>query len=115
MKSQPVNAIVLLNVCQHIFDTMKLKVLFLLNCESPKYIAKFFPQYIYLNSSTYNIIQLSIIHTLGLERKQLSSSCFSSCFTLLYIVVVDIKLTCRGTDVPDQQDEPIAHLGLDLV
>ena len=26
----------------YIFDTMKLKVLFLLNCESPKYIAKLF-------------------------------------------------------------------------
>ena len=26
----------------YIFDTMKLKVLFLLNCESPEYIAKLF-------------------------------------------------------------------------
>ena len=76
-------------------------------------LLNFFPQYIYLNSSTYNI-QFSIIHTLGLERKQESYSCFSSCFTLLYIVViVDIKLTCRGTGVPGQQDVPLAHLGLD--
>ena len=43
MKCQPVNVIVLLNDCQHnIFDTMKLKDLLILNCESPKYIAKLF-------------------------------------------------------------------------
>ena len=36
-----VNIIVLVNVCQHyIHDTMKIKVLVLLNCESSKYIAK---------------------------------------------------------------------------
>ena len=32
----------------NIFDTMKLKVLFLLNCESSKYIAKLFSLSIYL-------------------------------------------------------------------
>ena len=36
----------------YIFDIMKLKILFLLNCESPKYIAKLFSLTIYINAST---------------------------------------------------------------
>ena len=34
------NVIILVNICQnYIFDIMKLKIIFLLNCESQKYIA----------------------------------------------------------------------------
>ena len=43
MKCQPVNVNVLVNVCQHIFLTLfKSKVIFLINSESSKYIAKLF-------------------------------------------------------------------------
>ena len=44
VKCGPVDVIVLINVCQYyIFDIMKLKIPFLLNCEFPKYIAKLSP------------------------------------------------------------------------
>ena len=48
MKCHPVNVIVLVNVCQH----MKLKVLFLLNCDPSKYIAKLFSIGIFCMSGT---------------------------------------------------------------
>ena len=37
----------------YIFDIMKLKILFLLNCESPKYIAKLFSLSIYTISTHF--------------------------------------------------------------
>ena len=73
MKCRVVNFIVLVNVCQHIFfDIMKLKILFLLNCASPNYIAKLF-------SLSILSMELSIMY---FKRLQVKISILKRCISV---------------------------------
>ena len=68
--------LVLVNFSQHIFfDIMKLKILFLLNCESPRHIAKLFSS-VYYNAPTdygvYDVLTCNIILSMILQWSDMS-------------------------------------------